>query len=283
MRLLDSLLARLSFDVEGDEDLAAKIRAYQIDSVAKVTPLMMAANVINAGIIVAYIYPQSGSVFLLCWGALIASFAAYSLFHRHRYRRRFPVVRASRRGIGRVIRNALILGAAWGLLPAIAYPGADTGARVMITAAVAGMLGGGSLVMYVVPPAMYAWIGAICAGTAYALVRSGEPGDLATALLVCMFVIALARSGSAEKKRAALAPSLAAALRTVHMLPGRVPVERISGYGEIGFFRQGDGQVFHRHGNDPAFIAMDRRDGTAPIALARNAPVAQAPLRDALA
>ena len=116
MRLLDSLLARLSIDVEGDEDLAAKIRAYQIDSVAKVTPLMMAANVINAGIIVAYIYPQSGSVFLLCWGALIASFAAYSLFHRHRYRRRFPVVRASRRGIGRVIRNALILGAAWGLL-----------------------------------------------------------------------------------------------------------------------------------------------------------------------
>ena len=200
MRLLDSLLARLSIDVEGDEDLAAKIRAYQIDSVAKVTPLMMAANVINAGIIVAYIYPQSGSVFLLCWGALIASFAAYSLFHRHRYRRRFPVVRASRRGIGRVIRNALILGAAWGLLPAIAYPGADTGARVMITAAVAGMLGGGSLVMYVVPPAMYAWIGAICAGTAYALVRSGEPGDLATALLVCMFVIALARSGSSMSR-----------------------------------------------------------------------------------
>lgn len=195
MKRFHSLLARLNFDVGSDEEIASKIRAYQIDSVVRVTPLMMAANIISAMIIVAYLYPRTGSQFLLAWGAVICGIALYGLVHWHKRRRRSLVVRASRRGIARMTANALVLGAAWAALPAVIYPGADVETRLITTAVIAGMLGGGSMVMYVVPPAMYVWIGAIGSGTGYGLLTSGRSGDMATAFLLLMFTVALARSG----------------------------------------------------------------------------------------
>ena len=76
--------------------------------------------------------------------------------------------------------------------------------------------------------------------------------------------------------RVGFAPRVAGALRTLDVLPGGMAVERISGSVEIDVVRQHDGQVTRRHRHNAALVAMDDRDRTAPIALARNAPVAQA-------
>ena len=53
-------------------------------------------------------------------------------------------------------------------------------------------------------------------------------------------------------------------------------VERIARLVEGDVLRQRDRQIFLRHRHDAAFVAVDDRDRAAPIALARNAPVAQA-------
>ena len=53
-------------------------------------------------------------------------------------------------------------------------------------------------------------------------------------------------------------------------------VERIARLVEGDVLRQRHRQIFFRHRHDAAFVAVDDRDRAAPIALARNAPVAQA-------
>ena len=47
--------------------------------------------------------------------------------------------------------------------------------------------------------------------------------------------------------------------------------------------RQADGKLVFGHGNHAALVAIDYRDGRAPITLAGNIPVAEAPVGGALA
>ena len=68
----------------------------------------------------------------------------------------------------------------------------------------------------------------------------------------------------------------AAAAWALDVLPVRMPVERVARLveGDIGW--QPHRQILVRHGHDAALRAMDHRDRAAPIALARDAPIAQA-------
>ena len=65
--------------------------------------------------------------------------------------------------------------------------------------------------------------------------------------------------------------------------PCRVPVERIARHVETDVAGQFDGQVLLLLGNHAAGVAMNHGDRTAPVALARKAPVTQAELGDAMA
>ncbi|MNU64278.1 hypothetical protein D3C71_535490 [compost metagenome] len=73
-----------------------------------------------------------------------------------------------------------------------------------------------------------------------------------------------------------LATGFAAAGRAVDVLPGRVTVQRIAGHVEGHVLGQLDRQLVggDRHGT--AGLAVDDGDGAAPVALAADAPVAQA-------
>ena len=62
-----------------------------------------------------------------------------------------------------------------------------------------------------------------------------------------------------------------------------VLVQRVAGTIGHAILRQDHGQIFFRHGNGSAAIAMNNRNRRAPITLAANAPVAQTPRRFLLA
>ncbi len=74
-----------------------------------------------------------------------------------------------------------------------------------------------------------------------------------------------------------------AALRAGHGPPGRVTVERVAGRVQRHVGGQGHGQVGHRHRHGAARLAMDHGNRAAPVALPRDAPVAQAVLDPRLA
>src|SRR5690606_12992259 len=68
-----------------------------------------------------------------------------------------------------------------------------------------------------------------------------------------------------------------AALRAAHAEEVQALLERVAAAIGHHIFGQHHGQVFFGHGHRAAAVAVDDGDGRAPVALARNAPVAQAP------
>src|SRR3974390_2843363 len=82
--------------------------------------------------------------------------------------------------------------------------------------------------------------------------------------------------------RRARPPPAPGALWALDVFPGRVAVERIARLVEGHVFRQRHRQFFFRHRHRAAFVAVDDWDWAAPIALARDAPVAQAVVNLAL-
>ncbi len=75
----------------------------------------------------------------------------------------------------------------------------------------------------------------------------------------------------------------AAAVGAIDMLPGRVAIQRIAGNVEADILGQHDRELVLGHRHDATADAMDDRDRRAPVALARDAPVAQPPHGRALA
>ena len=69
----------------------------------------------------------------------------------------------------------------------------------------------------------------------------------------------------------------AATLRAIDVLPCRVARQGVAGGVKIHILGQGDGQVLFGHRNHTADLAVNERDRRAPIALPRNAPIAQPP------
>src|SRR3546814_18803372 len=71
--------------------------------------------------------------------------------------------------------------------------------------------------------------------------------------------------------------------RAASVLPRRMAHKRVAGDGEIDILGQGDGKLVLRNRHRAAGGAMEEGDRRPPIALARHAPVAQAPHRRPLA
>ena len=66
-----------------------------------------------------------------------------------------------------------------------------------------------------------------------------------------------------------------AAIRTRHILPGGVVVQGIAALVKGDVPGKFDRQILFRHRNGAAGVAVKDWDGTAPVALPGNAPVAQ--------
>src|SRR6185312_2565136 len=84
-------------------------------------------------------------------------------------------------------------------------------------------------------------------------------------------------------ERVGLALGLAATGRAGRAPPGRVAQQRVARLVEGDVVRQHDRQLIGGYGLRPAGLAIDDRDRAAPVALARDAPVAQAVDGDAFA
>ncbi len=83
----------------------------------------------------------------------------------------------------------------WGLVPALLYPHADFQSKITIIAIIGGILGGGAMSLYVVPRALFTFLGAVCIGTAIGLFRAGQTLDLGLIALLSCYTIALMRAG----------------------------------------------------------------------------------------
>lgn len=144
---------------EVDEPVAARFRARQLQAVVRLTPLVMAANVLNVAIIVSLFWAEGPRLWLALWALGIALVVVLALrgwwIHRTR-----PRLTASKRAIRRASFHAAGLGLLWASMPLLLFARADPAQQLLVAVVTTGMLGAGGLALATTP----------VAGTAYVLV-----------------------------------------------------------------------------------------------------------------
>ncbi|MBA90229.1 MAG: GGDEF-domain containing protein [Phyllobacteriaceae bacterium] len=187
--------SRLPVPLPETSDIAARARAAQADTVNRLSPHMMAVNIFNATVAVAFLYDHVHPTMLFGWFALTMAMAFTRLAEWWRESRSPSPLRASRRSMALVTRDAGLLGLLWGLLGPISWASVPEETRPMLAALMAGMAGGGALTLYVSPQAMTLWVGGVLSGSLSVLVWSGTAHDMALAAMLLIYGLALMKAG----------------------------------------------------------------------------------------
>jgi len=187
-------LAR-KFKLDPESEVAGKLRASQIRTMMSTTPLMMVVITAIALIMVTFLHGRPGTDFLYYWVAALCVVSLIGFLNSTANNRRPKVLTASRNGPKKAVRGVFVVGALWGLVPALLYPIADFPTKITIIAVIGGILGGGAMSLYVIPRALFAFLGAVAIGTSIGLARSGEVLDFGVIAELSCYIIALMRAG----------------------------------------------------------------------------------------
>lgn len=176
-----------------DEAVAGHIRAEQMSLLLGYSVGIMLANACNAIVLAIALWPSPDRTLALIWaGAVAAAAIGFGLQSRASRRITKPQF-VSRRAMHRLVRNAFILGVAWGIVPVAFFADASTGGQLVITCLCSGMLAGGALAFATVPIAAIAFTAPIFVGIAICLGRNGDLAFLLIAFLVVVYGSVLLR------------------------------------------------------------------------------------------
>ena len=176
-----------------DEALAGHIRAEQVSLVLGYSFGIMLANACNALVLAVALWQSPDWAFALVWAAAVASASLLFGLQARASRRIAKPQFVSRRTMHRLVRNALALGTAWGIVPVAFFANASGGAQLVITCLCAGMLAGGAFAFSTIPIAAIAYTAPIFIGTAICLGQEGDYVYLLVAVLVVVYGAVLLR------------------------------------------------------------------------------------------
>ncbi|WP_187968760.1 putative bifunctional diguanylate cyclase/phosphodiesterase [Aquibium microcysteis] len=170
----------------------ASIRAAQMRSMLRYTPVMMGANVVNAlCVLIGIVQQVANAVLLALWTALVIAFALQAMAVWIAGRHRPPREKVSSRGLWRTTRQAALLGLLWGILPAVWYPELDQWGQILVGTLVTGMICCGAFALATVPSAGTAYVLALMAGSLVGLIRADIPHAEVIAVLLLAYAVAV--------------------------------------------------------------------------------------------
>ena len=173
-----------------DDAVEGRIRAEQINNIKRYLSSMMLANACNASVLVIALWSSSQRQMAMAWASTILIFTGYYGFRNLISTRAKPSY-VSTRAIVRAIRNALLLGTLWAMLPLLFFSNASAGGQVIIACLCAGMLGGGAFAFASVPAAAIAFTTPIVIASAIAIGRSGETAYILVSVLMVSYITVL--------------------------------------------------------------------------------------------
>lgn len=176
-----------------DEAVAGYIRAEQMSLVLGYSVGIMLANACNATVLAIALWPTPDRIPALIWAVAVAGAAIAFGLQSHASRRITKPQFVSRRAMHRLVRNAFVLGTAWGIVPVAFFANASTGGQLVITCLCSGMLAGGALAFATIPIAAIAFTAPIFVGIAICLSRNGDFAFLLIAFLVVVYGSVLLR------------------------------------------------------------------------------------------
>ncbi|MEL6919746.1 MAG: hypothetical protein AAFO77_01810, partial [Pseudomonadota bacterium] len=159
------------------EDTQARIRAHQLATINQISKPALATNIVNAALVAGYFFYFSvPTLAIMVWAMTVVTFAGIGIYDVMRRSRRPRPDRASENGLKKAATNAAVLGVLWGVLPIISYGTTSIASDVLVTAVMAGMIGGGALALHPIPQAMRNYVIMMCAGSCIGLLKAGSDG-----------------------------------------------------------------------------------------------------------
>lgn len=176
-----------------DEAMAGHIRAEQMSLVLGYSVGIMLGNACNAIVLAIALWQSPDRTLALIWAVTVAAAAIGFGLQSRASRRIIKPQFVSRRTMHRLVRNAFILGVAWGIVPVAFFADASTGGQLVITCLCSGMLAGGALAFATIPIAAIAFTAPIFVGIAICLGRNGDMAFVLIAFLVVVYGSVLLR------------------------------------------------------------------------------------------
>lgn len=166
-------LWRTEFDVYRATDAdAAQIRLRHMQSIGRLTPLMMVGNMVGGLLLVVALQTTVPRVQLIAWLAALLLSCGSAMGNWWRHRKRLPTA-VSPRVVSRVIQGALWIGLLWAGATAAWFAQVPHDQQLLLSTLVIGMMCGGAFALASVPQAACGYIAAMTAGSVIALASAG--------------------------------------------------------------------------------------------------------------
>lgn len=177
-----------------DEAVAGHIRSEQVSLVLGNSGGFLLANACNAIILAVALWHSPDGVRAAIWAAAVAAGAIWSGYRSLSSRRITKPPFVSRRALHRLVRNALLGGLAWAVIPLAFFANASHGGQLVITCLCSGMLAGSALAFATIPIAAIAFTGPIFLGSVVCLLRIGDFFSILMTILVAIYGTVLLRA-----------------------------------------------------------------------------------------
>ena len=200
----------------GDRD-SAQIRAAHLNSVIRLTPYTMAANIGN-GALVVWAFRDDVSLGMLAWLALLYLLCLFALLGWWRGRHRVRTT-ASPAAINHANVHANLLALVWAALPICWFAHASPQQQLLVVALVTGMLAAGAFVLSPLPVAAVVFVVIFAASGIIACWQTGDHIFVAVGVLQTIYaLIVILGALAASRKATALLRSQAEAKRQERMM-----------------------------------------------------------------
>ena len=163
---------------------------------ARSTPLMMLTNVLCSIVVLTTLYSSENMLFFFAWATALLSMVVTSVVHSFKKKnRKSGIVSVSRRAYDKATRAASLLAIIWACLPLMIYADTSLDDRIILVAVICGMMGGGALALYMVPKAMFHWVGILTLGCMGSLIIAGTDGSFGVLALLVIYSAAICNAG----------------------------------------------------------------------------------------
>ncbi len=170
-----------------------RIRAKQIDAIARLVPITMTINLVNVAIVLFVFWNTGSNLFLGVWALTIACAAAMATRSWVRSRRRAPK-EASRNATRRMTIQAFVLALTWGTMPIVLLPAIAPTYQVIVTCLMAGMISAGGFALATVPGAGLTYTWTMACASAVALLLCRVDVYAVTAVFLLIYAVFISRN-----------------------------------------------------------------------------------------
>jgi diguanylate cyclase (GGDEF)-like protein/PAS domain S-box-containing protein len=170
-------------------EVAGRLRAAQVSSTLRMTPFMMAANIISIVVVLLVFWDTGYDDFLAIWGVGFALFIAVAMRQWWASYGMPPPARVSRRAVRRVVMSCAIPALFWGMAPVMLFDSASAAGQLLISSLVLGTLSAGAFGLATVAGAAFLYTGIIAAAGLVGLAMGGHAIFLTIGILLMIYLL----------------------------------------------------------------------------------------------